>query len=476
MAFTNFVLGHVQALLILSLTNIGTGRYSRAWSLIGQAVRIALDLQLDQPTDSSASKSKSRAKHVFLGCFALDTLVAARLNRRPHLRSEDLDHIGLVDEDGLEEWDPWTDCLNVRRNNSTSSRVPASILSTFNQLIQVLKILNEAACLPTGSNSLQISTVLLQKLHIWSQSQTPPLYFDSTASGSEQALSLLPHQYHLHNVYFTTLAVSQLLSHAHGRESANLEPCTRSARQISCLIHQHSTTFGLLIVSPTYEYFVKTAFDVVHAVNGSIEHTHIVLDEWKRRLDNCLDTLEPAWPVFESFKTSVSYQSASHARRESQVAFDLMSGVSQDSDTPISGKTPQSLASYETVNAYSPQVTRPQTSSETSQSRTSLHPNIASKIMNRSASFGQSSGHGLPSNPLNIYQNAHAKWGNAQPHMLSNKVANKAAAETSTPNRQSFEIIPPDNPRLQRSLTMSSSDVEFDPMFNELMRLDATEW
>jgi hypothetical protein len=455
---------------------MGLGRYGRAWSLVGQAVRIAIDLQLDRQPNSSTSKSKSRSKHVFLGCFALDTLIATRLSRRPHLRSEDLDNIGLVDEDGLEEWDPWTDCLNVRRSNSGSSRVPASILSTFNQLIQVLKILNEAACLPAGSISVQPSTVLLQKLHIWSQSQTPPLYFDSTASGSEQALSLLPHQYHLHNIYFSTLAVSQLLSYTHGRESANLEPCTRSARQISCLIKQHSTTFGPLIVPPTYEFFVKTAFDVVHAVNSSIESTNIVLDDWRRRLDNCLDAMEPAWPVFESFKTSGPYQSVSHARRESQVAYDLISGRSQDSDTPISGKTPQSLASYDTVNTYSPQVMRPQTSGDTSLPRGPIQPNLAPKPINRSASFGQSSGHGMPSNPLSIYQSAHAKWGNAQPHMMSNKMANKTAAETSTPQRPSFEIIPPENPQMQRSLTMSSTDVESDPMFNELMRLDATEW
>lgn len=469
------MLGHVQALLILSLTNMGLGRYSRAWSLVGQAVRIAIDLQLDRSPDSSNSKSKSRLKHVFLGCFALDTLIAARLSRRPHLRSDDLDHVSLVDEDGLEEWDPWTDCLNVRRSNSSSSRVPASILSTFNQLIQVLKILNEATCLPTGSNTLQPSTVLLQKLHIWSQSQSPPLYFDSAASGSEQALSLLPHQYHLHNIYFSTLATSQLLSHSNGRDSANLEPCTRSARHISCLINQHSSTFGLLIVPPTYEYFVKTAFDVVHAVNSSIENTHIVLDDWKRRLDNCLEAMEPAWPVFESFKTSISYQSASHARRESQVAYDMISGMSQDSDTPMSGKTPQSMTSYETMNTYSPQVMRPQTSADNSQQRGAIQATLGPKLANRGGSFGQSSGHGLPSNPLSIYQSAHAKWGNAQPHMLANKTAGKTT-EASMLQRASFEIVPPDNPRLQRSLTMSSADVEFDPMFNELMRLDATEW
>lgn len=460
-------LGHVQALLILALTNIGLGKLSRAWSLVGQAVRVGIDLQLDRPNPQSNTNPKSRSKHIFLGCFALDTVIAARLGRRPHLRSEDLDAFGMIDEDGLEEWDPWTDCLNVRRNHMSNSRVPASILSTFNQLVQVLKILNEAICLPSNSDCLPASTILLQKLHFWSQAQSLPLYYDSTAIDSDQAMSLLPHQYHLHNIYFATLAASQLLSHAHGRESVNLEPCTRSARQIANLISRHSSTFGLLIVPPTYEFFVKTAFDVVHAVNGSIENTHIVLDDWKRRLDNCIEAMEPAWPVFETFKASIGYQSLSDIQRHNQAAYDMMSGMSQDADTPRSGKTPQSLASYDGMNAYSSQIARPQVANQISQTRISTQANKAPNMAHQP----QSSAHGLPSNPLSIYQSAHAKWGNAQPHMIANKLAN-----IPVQHRGSFDIIPPNDPRLHRSLTMSSGDVEFDPMFNELMRLDATEW
>lgn len=464
--------GHVQALLILALTNLGLGKYSRAWSLVGQAVRAAIDLQLDRSSQQLSINPKSRSKHIFLGCFALDTLVAARLGRRPHLRSKDLDALDYIDEDGLEEWDPWTDCLNVRRNHLSSSRVPASILSTFNQLIQVLKILSEAICLRTDSNCVQASTILLQKLHTWSQAQRPPLYFDSAAIDSDQAMSLLPHQYHLHNVYFTTLAASQLLSHAHGRESANLEPCTRSARQITNLINRHSSTFGLLIVPPTYEFFVKIAFDVVHAVNSSIENTHIVLDDWKRRLENCLEAMEPAWPVFESFQTSMGYQSLTDAQRHSQAAYDMMSVMNQDANTPMSGKTPQSLASYDAMDIYSPQITRSQASNQLLQTGMPTQASIAANL----ASQPQSSGSGLPSDPLSIYQSAHAKWGNAQPHMMANKMANKSILETPVQHRASFDIIPPSNPRQHRSLTMSSADVEFDPMFNELMRLDATEW
>src|SRR5450756_141853 len=116
---------------------------------------------------------------------------------------------------------------------------------------------------------------------------------------------------------------------------------------------------GLLIVPPTYEYFVKTAYDVVHTVQSSIESTHIILNDWKRSLDHCLDAMEPAWPVFETFKSSITYQATSEPRRHSQVAYDLISGISPDTDTPMSGgKTPQSIASHETMSSHSPQIFR----------------------------------------------------------------------------------------------------------------------
>jgi Fungal specific transcription factor domain len=452
---------------------MGMGHYSRAWSLVGQAVRAAIDLQLDRPVDlaSSSARSRSRSKHVFLGCFVLDTLIAARMKRRPHLRSDEIDVVGLVEEDGLEEWDPWTDCLNVRRGSFGNSRVPASILSTFNRLIQVLKFLNDATCVPTGPNFQQASTVLLQKLHIWSQSQ-PGSLFDSLSNNGEPTF-LLPHQNHLYCTYFTALAASQMLKRGNEYEAVDLEPCTRSAKNIGGLINQHSNSFGLLIVPPTYEYFVKTAYDVVHTVQSSIDSTHIMLNDWKRSLDHCLDAMEPAWPVFETFKSSITYQATSEPRRHSQVAFDLISGVSQDTDTPMSGgKTPQSIASHDTMSSHSPQVFRTISRPDISTPRSTMQSTKGQAP--RSSSFGQSSGHGLPQNPLNMYENAFAPYQNKRPSTATD--SSPGPVTSLQPPQPSFNIAPPSNPQLHRSLTMSSADVEFDPLFNELMRLDATEW
>ncbi|CZT52738.1 related to quinic acid utilization activator [Rhynchosporium secalis] len=464
----NIELGHVQALLILSLANIGMGHFTQAWSLIGQAVRSAIELQLDRPSDQS--RAKSRFKHVFLGCFALETLIAARLNRRPHLRALDADLVGLLDEDGLEEWDPWTDCVTVRRSSLGNPRLPASILSTFNRLIQVLQILNDACCCSDGASTIHLSTVLLRRLHVWSQAQSPPLYFDSTARGSEEGLSLLPHQYHLHNVYFTTLARSQLLSSNHGNVPVNLEPCTQSACHTVDLLSQHLNALSLLIVPPTYEYFVKSAYDIVHAVHSSIESTHIGLDHWKRSLDHCLDTMKSVWPVFEIFKSSAAYRSTIQApRSRSQAAFDLI--MDQESDTSMSRNTPRSLASYDAFDPFSPQNSRAPAEAQQS-------PDVSHLQASR-PSFGSSStGHGLPQNPRSIYEDVHATIGSAKRHPSNQQHRRQAAVKPPgiMAPQAPFTINQPSIPQLHQSLTMSSTEVELDPMFNELMRLDATEW
>lgn len=447
-----FELGHVQALLILALTNLGIGHMSRAWILVGQAVRVAIDLELDKTSEDllAALKSKSRTRHVFLGCFALDTLIAARLGRRPHLRAEDVNAIGNVDVDGLEEWDPWTDCLSVCRTNSGSPRGPASILSTFNNFIQVLKILNEAICVLGGPNKAQLSTILLEKLHIWSQSQDSPLYFNSGAVRGGQATLVLPHHYGLHLLYFNTLAKSQLLSYNQGNKIVNLEPSTRSARQITELLKQHSNNFGPLVVPPTFEYFTKTAYDVVKEVNDSIASTHIILNDWKHDLDYCLEVMEPAWPVFENFKASPTFQSnmsAPRGRRESQVAFDLITGMNQIPETSQIYKSPNS---YQTV---SPQTMRPPTSqiATTSQSNTAQSP-----ISHRTTSFGQQSAQSLLTN----FQQS--------PQVIFNTPADQWPIH---PQSQISRI--PTNPQHPLS---AGSEFELDPTFQEFATLDATEW
>ena len=97
-----FAIGHVQALLVLVLFDMGLGMWSSAWVLVGHATRMALELGL------GSSLTEKRGVRVLYGCFILDTLIGHHLSRPPHLRRQDLETVGYLEEDGYEEWDPWT--------------------------------------------------------------------------------------------------------------------------------------------------------------------------------------------------------------------------------------------------------------------------------------------------------------------------------------------------------------------------------
>ncbi|QSS60289.1 quinic acid utilization activator [Histoplasma capsulatum] len=103
-----FEIGHVQAILLLTLVNIGFGDWTAAWDLCGQAASI-FDLGLGARSKETQRPSHTKHEETFLGCFLLDTLLSARLSRCPRLRSHSIQGVDLLEEDGLEEWSPWSE-------------------------------------------------------------------------------------------------------------------------------------------------------------------------------------------------------------------------------------------------------------------------------------------------------------------------------------------------------------------------------
>ncbi|KAL1613517.1 hypothetical protein SLS54_010524 [Diplodia seriata] len=125
-------LGHVKALLLLALVNIGANMSRAAWFLIGYAARLAFVLGLHNAFQPQGrfhgnEDQSPRGKHVFLACFALDTIVSAHLGREPFMRRDHVDRVGLIAEDGLEEWHPWVGCPDFKPSSSN----PAQFADAF---------------------------------------------------------------------------------------------------------------------------------------------------------------------------------------------------------------------------------------------------------------------------------------------------------------------------------------------------------
>jgi hypothetical protein len=128
-----FQLGHVKALLNLALYNLQRTSHNAAWILVGAASRILSTL------DEMSTISSTRYKHVIASCYLLDNLLAIMLDRRPNFERSDLIRVGSIEEDGLEEWQPWAGELHARTEHQ--SRLPTLALSTFNRLLDLVGIL-----------------------------------------------------------------------------------------------------------------------------------------------------------------------------------------------------------------------------------------------------------------------------------------------------------------------------------------------
>ena len=154
-----FELDHVKALLNLSVFNISRACFEAAWQLVGAALRVFFAL-----TDSS-EVVVPRQKNVLSSCFVLDSLLSLQLKRRPYLERADLAWMGKIEEDGMEEWQPWGGQLSIGPTRQSNS--PTLALSSFNACLELVDILGSTTRRQTAPNFLH---EMLSRLEMWKSS------------------------------------------------------------------------------------------------------------------------------------------------------------------------------------------------------------------------------------------------------------------------------------------------------------------
>jgi hypothetical protein len=190
-----FELGHVKALLVLALFDISQSAPEAAWMVVGHATRIIVGLERNESSHSL------RFKHVFAGCFLLDTLISMQLRRRPYLQTLDVEQVGRVSEDGLEEWQPWAGCLDSDARNT--SRTPVFSLSTFNNLVQIAGILGSMDSI----NSTPSIQEAIGRTEMWKASLPPTFDYirsERVATPSTPPALLLQLVYHCSSLVLFT--------------------------------------------------------------------------------------------------------------------------------------------------------------------------------------------------------------------------------------------------------------------------------
>lgn len=158
-------IGHVRAFLLLALLKVGCQCWSKAWSFVGQAVYLAIDLGY---TSRTAGFDEDETRTV-LGCFVLETLIAAKLGRRPYLRRSDM-HSATLQTNGIDEWEVWQPsplsktALNIYKMHEYS---PGYVLSIFNHLCGLVAVLNDIISQPHGQTSRRILVSATWDLDRW---------------------------------------------------------------------------------------------------------------------------------------------------------------------------------------------------------------------------------------------------------------------------------------------------------------------
>lgn len=264
-----YEIGHVQALLILSLIKFGQQEWTSAWMLVGHSVRIAQTLGLDQPSSASNSQEPGkppqlaqRGKHVFLGCFVLETLISEQTSQCPSLRRDDLARVGSINEDGLEEWHPWEDQTGLRPPQSSRAsmqRGPLHSLSTFNRLVSLVAILNDL-CYYKQDPTISRSQFELLEVHLQRWATALPKSYRVDLQGPPLK-SASPHIFGLEMTYQSIVSAISLqiaereldsnIPEKSHRTLAN-ESCRRALQLVQLYLDTYSTsaappTFGMIL-------------------------------------------------------------------------------------------------------------------------------------------------------------------------------------------------------------------------------------
>lgn len=312
-----FELGHVQALLLLTLVNIGLEDWTAAWLLSGQAARMAIAMGLGTSGNTRHPEALRQDKAVFLGCFVLDALMSFRLSRCPAMSPNDLATVGLLQEDGLEEWNSWTDVFppsEASHNKYPPRRGPLLALSCFNRLTELGSVLNRISRnLSMGYQASSFAQQLILDLTKWDDGL--PLGCRLIGPESiypERHSALLPHQSYLALTYAATLLWLdlRLIPGDQGLDRSQ-QPASVGAKKLLyrslSMISQHLGNFPLCGVPPIFEIALRTIAEQAFTLRqtaGSPES--FPFGRWAEEFQQRAKSLASTWPVYESLVGAIA--------------------------------------------------------------------------------------------------------------------------------------------------------------------------
>ncbi|CAG8241231.1 unnamed protein product [Penicillium nalgiovense] len=304
--------GHIQALLLLTFVNMGLEDWNAAWLLSGQAVRMAIAMGLGSVSDSRRSDELRQGKAVFLGCFVVDSLLSFRLSRSPAMPPSDITAVGLLEEDGLEEWNSWVDVLPPtgapQGIKNPPRRGPLLALSCFNRLVEMASVLNKISRhVSSGYSMATFAQQLVMELKQWDDCL--PLGCRLIGPESiypERHSSLLPHQSYLGLTYVATLLwlYLQLISGEQGLHRSQ-RPATEGAKKLLyrglSMLTQHLENFSMCGFPPLFELSLRTIAEQAFRLRTTADSSDTFpFARWTDEFRHKTAAFISAWPAYGS--------------------------------------------------------------------------------------------------------------------------------------------------------------------------------
>lgn len=305
-----YELGHIQALLLLTLVNMALEDWAAAWLLSGQAVRMSIAMGLNTVTDTRPPH-ELRGKAVFLGCFVLDSMLSFRLMRCPAMSPNDLAITGLLEEDGLEEWNSWTDVLcpsGAPQGKNCPRKGPLLALSCFNRLVELASAFNRISRnLSMGHTGVSFAQQLVLDLKRWDNGL--PLGCRLIGPESiypERHSALLPHQSYLGLTYVAALLWLYLrLIRAEQGLHRSQRPATEGAKKLLyralSMLSQHLENFPTCGFPPVLEIALRTIFEQASTLRQTLDSSDTFpFARWAEEFRRNTRLLTPTRPIYGS--------------------------------------------------------------------------------------------------------------------------------------------------------------------------------
>jgi hypothetical protein len=276
-------LGHVRALLILVLSCFQSRDLVGAWSTVGRAVYALTALDgFALRHRQSKSSANSGIHRTTLCCIALDTIVAAWMHLRPYFQRSDIAAVGLLETEGMEEWEPWKP-HNISTNHKSPRQVPARVLSTFNRFIEAIGILNDVLGSTGGSQRLDEPAVSTNDVIGWSNG----------LAGLESGVAagnMTPHS--LNFCWFaTTLTVVLQQREANGNFLSEKLNAHQKLKRLGKLLHNYSDDMRGQLFPSTCAIYISTLRFSITTGNGELQALQNLLHELEQGLETLKSVL-----------------------------------------------------------------------------------------------------------------------------------------------------------------------------------------